>query len=74
MIEFLNFLANFGLSAVLCGVMMWYVYHRENKNDEKLERQEERHADEIAGLQAALENNTQAIIELNTYLRTKGES
>ena len=51
--------------------MMWYVYHRESKNDEKIERMEERHADEVAGLQCVLENNTQAITELATYLKTR---
>ena len=70
-IEFIQFLSNFGLSAVLCGAMMWYVYHRESKNDEKIEKMEERHADEVTGLQCALENNTQAITELAAYLKTK---
>lgn len=70
-IEFIQFLSNFGLSAVLCGAMMWYVYHRESKNDEKIEKMEEHHADEVAGLQCALENNTQVITELATYLKTK---
>lgn len=70
-IEFIQFLSNFGLSAVLCGAMMWYVYHRESKNDEKIEKMEERHADEVAGLQCALENNTKAITELAAYLKTK---
>ena len=75
---------NFGVSVVVAGACMWYVYHREKANDDKVSAITTAHADEITNLREqhkedldkmteAITNNTAVIAELTGYLKGKNE-
>lgn len=75
---------NFGVSVVVAGACMWYVYHREKANDDKVSAITATHSEEITNLREqhkedldkmteAITNNTAVIAELTGYLKGKNE-
>ena len=79
MTDFVQLVANYGLPAIMCAVMMWYVKYREDKNDARMDTQNARHKDEIDkitetnrqsldGITQALNNNTLALQKLTDYI------
>ena len=79
MTDFVQLVANYGLPAIMCAVMMYYVKYREDKNDDRMDAQNIRHKDEIeklaetnkqslADITQALNNNTLALQKLADYM------
>ena len=79
MTDFVQIVANYGLPAIMCAVMMYYVKYREDKNDDRMDAQNVRHKDEIeklaetnkqslADITQALNNNTLALQKLTDYM------
>lgn len=79
MTDFVNVVANYGLPAIMCAVMMWYVKYREDKNDDRMNEQNIRHKEEIdkitetnrqslSDITQALNNNTLALQKLTDLL------
>ena len=53
MTDLVQLVANYGLPAIMCAVMMYYVKYREDKNDDRMDAQNIRHKDEIEKLTEA---------------------
>lgn len=79
MTDLVQIVANYGLPAIMCAVMMYYVKYREDKNDDRMDAQNLRHKDEIeklaetnkqslADITQALNNNTLALQKLTDYM------
>ena len=79
MTDFVQLVANYGLPAIMCAVMMYYVKYREDKNDDRMDAQNVRHKDEIeklaetnrqslSDITQALNNNTLALQKLTDYM------
>ena len=79
MTDFVQLVANYGLPAIMCAVMMYYVKYREDKNDDRMDAQNIRHKEEIdklaetnrqslADITQALNNNTIALQKLADYM------
>ena len=79
MTDFVQLVANYGLPAIMCAVMMYYVKYREDKNDDRMDAQNVRHKEEIeklaetnqkslADITQALNNNTLALQKLTDYM------
>lgn len=79
MTDLVQIVANYGLPAIMCAVMMYYVKYREDKNDDRMDAQNVRHKDEIEKLEEtnrqslsditqALNNNTLALQKLTDYI------
>lgn len=79
MTDLVQIVANYGLPAIMCAVMMYYVKYREDKNDDRMDAQTMRHKDEIeklaetnkqslADITQALNNNTLALQKLTDYM------
>ena len=79
MTDFVQLVANYGLPAIMCAVMMYYVKYREDKNDDRMDAQNVRHKEEIEKLSEAnkqslsditqaLNNNTLALQKLTDYM------
>lgn len=77
--DFVQLVANYGLPAIMCAVMMYYVKYREDKNDDRMDAQNIRHKEEIdklaetnkqslADITQALNNNTLALQKLADYM------
>lgn len=61
-----------GFPIVMCGVMGWYVKYQTDRNREDVKALNEQHAKEMLGVTEAINNNTQALIELKETMK-KGE-
>ena len=79
MTDLVQVVANYGLPAVMCAVMMYYVKYREDKNDDRMDAQTIRHKEEIeklaetnkqsmSDITQALNNNTIALQKLTDYM------
>lgn len=79
MTDLVQIVANYGLPAIMCAVMMYYVKYREDKNDDRMDAQNVRHKEEIEKLEEtnrqslsditqALNNNTVALQKLTDYI------
>ena len=79
MTDFVQLVANYGLPAIMCAVMMYYVKYREDKNDDRMDAQNVRHKEEIeklaetnrqslSDITQALNNNTLALQKLTDYM------
>ena len=79
MTDFVQLVANYGLPAIMCAVMMYYVKYREDKNDDRMDAQNVRHKEEIeklaetnrqslSDITQALNNNTIALQKLTDYM------
>lgn len=58
-----------GFPIVMCGVMGWYVKYQTDRNREDVKILNEQHTKEILGMTEAINNNTQALIELKETMK-----
>lgn len=58
-----------GFPIVMCGVMGWYVKYQTDRNREDVKILNEQHAKEMLGMTEAINNNTQALIELKETMK-----
>ena len=58
-----------GFPIVMCGVMGWYVKYQTDRNREDVKALNEQHAKEMLGVTEAINNNTQALIELKETMK-----
>ena len=70
--EWLQAITTVGFPIVMCGVMGWYVKYQTDRNREDVKALNEQHAKEMLGVTEAINNNTQALIELKETMK-KGE-
>lgn len=61
-----------GFPIVMCGVLGWYVKYQTDRNREDVKALNEQHTKEMLGVTEAINNNTQALIELKETMK-KGE-
>lgn len=61
-----------GFPIVMCGVMGWYVKYQTDRNREDVKTLNEQHTKEMLEVTEAINNNTQALIELKETMK-KGE-
>ena len=70
--EWLQAITTVGFPIVMCGVMGWYVKYQTDRNCEDVKILNEQHTKEMLGVTEAINNNTQALIELKETMK-KGE-
>lgn len=70
--EWLQAITTVGFPIVMCGVMGWYVKYQTDRNREDVKILNEQHTKEMLGVTEAINNNTQALIELKETMK-KGE-
>lgn len=58
-----------GFPIVMCGVMGWYVKYQTDRNREDVKTLNEQHTKEMLGVTEAINNNTQALIELKETMK-----
>lgn len=58
-----------GFPIVMCGVMGWYVKYQTDRNREDVKTLNEQHSKEMLGVVEAINNNTQALIELKETMK-----
>ena len=58
-----------GFPIVMCGVMGWYVKYQTDRNREDVKILNEQHTKEMLGVTEAINNNTQALIELKETMK-----
>lgn len=59
--EIMTMINTLGVPTVVAIASMWYVKYREDKNDERLEKLNEAHKQEMSDITEALNNNTIAL-------------
>lgn len=70
--EWLQAITTVGFPIVMCGVMGWYVKYQTDRNREDVKVLNEQHAKEMLGVTEAINNNTQALIELKETMKKEG--
>lgn len=58
-----------GFPIVMCGAMGWYVKYQTDKNREDIKTLNEQHTKEMLEVTEAINNNTQALIELREAMK-----
>lgn len=59
--DIINIINSVGLPTAIACTSMWYVKYREDKNDERIDKLNEDHKNEMSDLTEALNNNTLAL-------------
>lgn len=59
--EIMTMINTLGVPTAVAIASMWYVKYREDKNDERLEKLNETHKQEMSDITEALNNNTIAL-------------
>lgn len=71
--EVITMINNLGVPTVVAIASMWYVKYREDKNDERLEKLNEAHKQEMSDITEALNNNTLALQRICDTFEQKKE-
>ena len=72
--EVMSAINTVGLPAVVAIASMWYVKYREDKNDERIDKLNEEHKQEMSDITEALNNNTLALQRIcDTFEQKKGD-
>lgn len=72
--EIMTMINTLGVPTAVAIASMWYVKYREDKNDERLDRLNELHKQEMLDVTEALNNNTLALQRLcDTFEQKKGD-
>ena len=72
--EVMTVINTLGLPTVVAIASMWYVKYREDKNDERLDKLNESHKQEMVDITEALNNNTLALQRIcDTFEQKKEE-
>lgn len=64
-----NLISNVGFPIVCFLVSAWYVKYREDKNDEKIDKLNTQHDEEVRRMVEAINNNTLALTRLTDLLK-----
>lgn len=71
--EIMTMINTLGVPTVVAIASMWYVKYREDKNDERLDKLNEAHKQEMTDITEALNNNTLALQRIcDTFEEKKG--
>lgn len=72
--EIMTIINTLGVPTAVAIASMWYVKYREDKNDERLEKLNEVHKQEMSDITEALNNNTLALQRIcDTFEQKKGD-
>jgi hypothetical protein len=71
--EIMTMINTLGIPTVVAIASMWYVKYREDKNDERLDKLNEAHKQEMADITEALNNNTLALQRICDTFEQKKE-
>lgn len=72
--EIMTIINTLGVPTAVAIASMWYVKYREDKNDERLEKLNEAHKQEMSDITEALNNNTIALQRIcDTFEQKKGD-
>lgn len=71
--EIMTMINTLGVPTAVAIASMWYVKYREDNNDERLERLNELHKQEMANITEALNNNTLALQRICDTFEQKKE-
>jgi hypothetical protein len=72
--EIMTMINTLGVPTVVAIASMWYVKYREDKNDERLEKLNEAHKQEMSDITEALNNNTLALQRIcDTFEQKRGD-
>lgn len=71
--EIMTAINTLGVPTVVAIASMWYVKYREDKNDERLEKLNESHKQEMTDITEALNNNTLALQRICDTFEQKRE-
>jgi hypothetical protein len=71
--EIMTMINTLGVPTAVAIASMWYVKYREDKNDERLERLNELHKQEMSDITEALNNNTLALQRICDTFEQKKE-
>ena len=72
--EIMAMINTLGVPTAVAIASMWYVKYREDKNDERLEKLNEAHKQEMSDITEALNNNTIALQRIcDTFEQKKGD-
>lgn len=72
--EIMTMINTLGVPTAVAIASMWYVKYREDKNDERLEKLNEAHKQEMSDITEALNNNTLALQRIcDTFEQKKGD-
>lgn len=71
--EIMTMINTLGTPTVVAIASMWYVKYREDKNDERLEKLNEVHKQEMTDITEALNNNTLALQRICDTFEQKRE-
>lgn len=72
--EIMTIINTLGVPTAVAIASMWYVKYREDKNDERLDKLNEAHKQEMADITEALNNNTLALQRIcDTFDKYKEE-
>lgn len=71
--EIMTVINTLGLPTVVAIVSMWYVKYREDKNDERIDKINELHKQEMLDITEAVNNNTLALQRICDTFEQKKE-
>ena len=71
--EVMTMINTLGVPTAVAIASMWYVKYREDKNDERLEKLNEAHKQEMSDITEALNNNTIALQRICDTFEQKKE-
>ena len=72
--EIMTAINTLGVPTVVASASMWYVKYREDKNDERIDKLNEAHKQEMSDITEALNNNTIALQRIcDTFEQKKEE-
>lgn len=72
--EVMTIINTLGVPTAVAIASMWYVKYREDKNDERIDKLNESHKQEMTDITEALNNNTFALQRIcDTFDKEKGE-
>lgn len=71
--EIMTMINTLGVPTAVAIASMWYVKYREDKNDERLEKLNEAHKQEMSDITEALNNNTLALQRICDTFEQKKE-
>lgn len=71
--EVMTIINTLGVPTAVAIASMWYVKYREDKNDERLEKLNEAHKQEMSDITEALNNNTLALQRICDTFEQKKE-
>lgn len=67
--DWVQIISSLGFPIAMCGVCCWYVKYITDKNAQENKEEREAHAKEQNEIRKALENNTNAINQLNALVQ-----